>query len=715
MFDDITRQFALVGVIALLAPAGAIGQTPAGSPASEQRPVFRATTELVQTDVTVLDGDGKFVEGLRRGDFELRIDGKVRPIQFFERVSAGAANEESQLAAARGSPAPGRGGVTPSASYRGRTIFFYVDDLHLDLAGLTATLDLILDFVEEEMSQDDQVAITSASGQVGFLQQLTDNKTVLRQAVRRIQQQPSRIRDLDRPPMTEYQALLIERFDRDVMAVFVQETMRNNPGIMAPQAEALVRGRSRALMQQAEQITLHTLSGLENLIRASGKVPGRKLVFFLSGGFLSGNSGGSGDMRRITSAAARMGTVIYAIDARGLVAGLLDPSATPTFDLSGRLARVSLGELSATQDSLGALARDTGGRAILNTNALGAGLSDALRETSEYYVVAWEPDADAPKPGMFRQIDIKLIGKPDLMVRVRRGFFGVEPEPAIATKSKNAQPARPAPASALQEAISSPYPERAFPISVNVNYLLTERGLTLTASMRIPSGFLSFSEKDGKQNAAVRVAGIIFNDRGQSGGQFDEVVTVSGGGVTRSNGPGGDVRYSHQVLLQPGLYRVQVAARDEGSGRIGSAHSWIEVPNLAGRDLALSSIIVGAPRAAAATAGDELPALANISVGSRFQRNSGIRLFVFAYNAARGASDSKPDLAIQVHLLQDSRTIYKTGLTRMTAATAESGGVPYAADLSLADLPSGRYALEVTVVDRVAGTSASQQARFEIE
>ena len=53
--------------------------------------VVRITTDLVQTAVTVVDKDGRFVDGLDRNQFELTVDGKPRPINFFERVKAGSA------------------------------------------------------------------------------------------------------------------------------------------------------------------------------------------------------------------------------------------------------------------------------------------------------------------------------------------------------------------------------------------------------------------------------------------------------------------------------------------------------------------------------------------------------------------------------------------------------------------------------------------------
>src|SRR2546423_15305301 len=55
--------------------------------------VLRINTELVQTAITVVDKQGRFVDGLSRDQFELTVDRKPRPISFFERVTAGTARE----------------------------------------------------------------------------------------------------------------------------------------------------------------------------------------------------------------------------------------------------------------------------------------------------------------------------------------------------------------------------------------------------------------------------------------------------------------------------------------------------------------------------------------------------------------------------------------------------------------------------------------------
>ena len=74
-----------------------------------------------------------------------------------------------------------------------------LDDLHLAPGSLAATRKVITDFIEKDMNQNDEAAITSASGQIGFLQQLTDQKAVLRAALQRLKYRPYSVRDFDRP------------------------------------------------------------------------------------------------------------------------------------------------------------------------------------------------------------------------------------------------------------------------------------------------------------------------------------------------------------------------------------------------------------------------------------------------------------------------------------------------------------------------------------
>ncbi|HWN11305.1 MAG TPA: VWA domain-containing protein [Pyrinomonadaceae bacterium] len=718
---------ALSGLMISAPPA--LAQQPRTTERQDQTEVLRVTTELVQTDVMVFDRQGRFVDDLTREQFELRINGKLKPVEFFERVIAGSPNEERQLAAARGSAngrsdAGGAGAASAAAAVpldRGRPVFFFVDDLHLDQSSIVRTRQLLTKFVDNEMGQNDEAAIASASGQIGFLQQLTDNKTVLRAAVAKLNFRPYTIRDFERPAMSEYQALRVEGYDRDITDYLVEETMKNNPGITPAAAEAMVQGRARSLLAQAARVTGDSLAGLEGLVKSAKSLPGRKLVFFISDGFFLDvkNSDSYGKLQRITSLAAKSGVVIYSIDARGLVASLTDASSPSQFDPTGRVLRSSMGELSASQDAMNALAADTGGKAFFNSNALEPHVKRALKETATYYLLAWKPDLETKENRKFNRIEVKVIGRSGVTLQVRRGFFDLEPERvASASKrtDKQAPPASP-PQSELGKVMSKPFQEREIPIALSLNFLnVPEKGSMLSATMQVPREFFSFEPVNGKPTAVVDVAGTFFNAKGQPGASFSNRITVTPPPAGQKEQ---DLAYGHPVVLTPGLYHVRVAARDEKSGKAGSAHGWIEIPDLSKGQLALSSVLMGgrpATEAASASSSQELQNSVGMSVNNRFSSRDYLRFIIFAYNARASSSDAKPDVAIQLQILRDEQPVVTTPLKKMTVdASTDLARIPYAAEVSLAGLPAGRYLLRLTAVDRVSKTTASQQARFEIE
>src|SRR5258707_9709039 len=145
----------------------AAAQQPQATP-GQSEDVVRVNTALVQTDVTVFDRRGTFVEDLKREQFVLKVDGKPREISFFEKIKAGSHSEEAQLAAARGNSISGNTGGTPIPLDRGRTIFFFVDDLHVSASDVVYVRESLKRFVDRTMGQNDESAIVSTSGQVGL-------------------------------------------------------------------------------------------------------------------------------------------------------------------------------------------------------------------------------------------------------------------------------------------------------------------------------------------------------------------------------------------------------------------------------------------------------------------------------------------------------------------------------------------------------------------
>jgi hypothetical protein len=413
--------------------------------------------------------------------------------------------------------------------------------------------------------------------------------------------------------------------------------------------------------------------------------------------------------------------VIYAFDARGLSVSGFDASQSVGIDLTGRRNRALTGERYETQDGLNALSHDTGGRPIFNTNDFKPGMKNAIKETSAYYLLAWKPDSENQKSARFRNIQVNVVGRPELTVRVRKGFFDVEtvPETTADTKKPATQPdEEKAIITKLRKGIEALYPQTNLPVLLGVNYYdAVPKGPTLAASVQIPGEFLVFAPRDGKIQALVDVTGVYFDDKGKARADFYERLVTTAPTEEEAKKFHGDITYTYPANLPPGLYQVRVAVRDYNSGRAGSTNSWIEVPDLSKKKLSMSSLLLGERTQAmtANTSTDGLPGRVLISAGHRLQRDSTMRFVVFVYNASLAAGDQNPDLAVQVQVIRDDQPVLTTAVRKInTEGAIDKERLPYAAEIPLKGLQPGRYVLLVTVIDRLSKQSTSRQTQFDV-
>ena len=437
--------------------------------AQRQDDVVRVNTELVQTDVMVFDKKGQFIDKLEVGQFQLLVDGKPQSIAFFERVTAGARRSNQTAGQSETATSPN---AFPS-SRRGRIVLFFVDDLHLAPDSLVRTRKALLEFINGGVAEHDQVAITSSSGQIGFLQQFTDDKLVLQSAVARLNYRANTKVDMDNPPMSEYLAQRVRDGDEATISYYVAEVLKQNcfkargevVCMVNPQgARSLVIERARQIVTQSAPETANALDKLEGLMRTAAQLPGRKLVFVISDGFyLNDREAGSREkIKKIVEAAGRAGVVIYTLDARGIINGQMDATNSRPSDPAGQLTGAQIGEVTASQDGLNALARDTGGRALRNTNLpMDEWLDKVLDETANYYLIAWRPDDQ--KQRKISRIAVSIKDRPDLVVRLRRGYFRTTPLPMLTTKPKREKDPTKALENDMRVVIDAPLSQREVP------------------------------------------------------------------------------------------------------------------------------------------------------------------------------------------------------------------------------------------------------------
>ncbi|HJR08528.1 MAG TPA: VWA domain-containing protein [Pyrinomonadaceae bacterium] len=737
-----------------------------------QDEVLRINTDIVQTDLMVLDKQGRAVTGLTREQFELLVDGQPQPILFFESVESGSGREATKLAAARGKTAPetAAAAATPTGTLAtGRSFIFFIDDLHLGQASIQRTREMLNKFVDK-MSPGDQAMLFTPTNQIGFLQQLTDNKAVLKLAASRINYQSQFAPPTGRRVMTVAEAAAIERGQRDVLDYKIKEAIDDmglerspaitptttdsgssttrvqtsngstlinlgngqmgeikgdgssaglesggstNLGQRRQQASAFVKGEAQRVLAQANSVGMMLLSSLETVARGSASLPGRKLLFFISDGFVidTRNSATGERLQRVIDASARSGVAVYTLDSQGLTADFGDASKDVFSDIAGRTGSqnsstsatsLALDESRELKAVLRALAEDTGGRAILNRNDLASGLQQVIDESSSYYVLAWKPlEVEAGKP-RFKTIQVSVKGRSDLRVLSRKGFY-TAPPPPLPSDEKAASSATKAKATEASEAevraaIISPFPKRQINVASYAVLTNEASGGYKIAALTDLSGY-TVAQGKGELDFAV----VVLDDKGKS---------VSGVGQKVSAPSDEDGAKPFRVTaklpnaLQPGLYQVRVAARDSRTGRIGSVFQWVEVPEFKPGKMSLSSLMM-----AEAVGGDEKNA--TLEVARKFARTSSMILQFFVYNPTLSA-DGKPDVTVGLNVLRDGKMVIGARPAPLPAL-ADPARLEYSSGFPLASIPPGRYALQVVVEDRVAKTTVTQQLDFVVE
>ena len=577
------------------------------------------------------------------------------------------------------------------------------------------------------MHDGDQVAIVSTSGQIGFLQQLTDNGAVLHEAVERLNYKRNPETYAGRTIISEYQANQVaEHNDRALFNYLVSSTINEyqlipakggDPRGLSTLAINNVKNRVNQIQVNSRSVGDTTLAVLLSLMRSSAPLPGRKLLFFLSDGFITDTRGSNAltMLKRVTELASRVGIVVYTMEASGIYYDPAVDASTNAFSDglgSGVSAHNWTGESAGMREPLRILADDTGGRALLNSNSIPGSIEDALNETSSYYLLAWRPDAEQQRNGK-AQLKVSLKNHPELRVRLRRNFYipSNKSEASDLPKTNRNSHAEltgpnaktePQPETELLAALGSLYPQKTIPTSLAVGYVNNpDQTLTLKLSMQIERWAFNFDAANDEKKE-LDVIGAAIDDRGMIV-SFKQLLTVTPNPAAQQAGQ--PVQWNQQLRVPDGLYQVRVALRERGSGRTGGVQQWIEVPKVSAESLQMSSLFVGERKLTDAASKGE-PGSLLVNVTRRFDRSSALRYQTYLSNV------NDADIEIQASVLQDGQTIMALPPASLPKVPLTDKTIPYWSELKLASLRPGYYQLQVTARDRNTRNTAVQRIRF---
>jgi VWFA-related protein len=708
------------------AAARAGGSNAQTGPQSDKEDVVRISVTLVQVDAVVTDGKGRYVTNLKPDDFEISEDGKRQPITNFSYV-------ETQPATAPSNhtenlpPAPLR-----PESVR-RTIALVVDDLGLSFESTAYVRAALKKFVNEQVQPGDLVAIVRTSAGSGALQQFTNDRRILNAAIERVRW---------------------NAFGRSGVSAFTPIAGLGRS--LTPGSNDTVAEGETVEHFREELFTVGTLGGVNFVIRALRDLPGRKSVLLFSDGIRLFPKGRADlnqrvvqAVRRLTDLANRSSVVIYTMDARGLqTAGItatdrpngtglrvvqngIAPEIRSGLDPDDIRNQESLRheELFNTQDGLQYLAKQTGGFFIRDTNDLNRGIRQVLDDQRGYYLLGYVPEASSFRPTRsgvpFHKISVR-VKDPGLRVRSRTGFYGVSDEVF--------RPKPQTPVQQLLAALTSPFASGE--IGLKLTSLFghdPKAGAFVRSMLHIDPREITFTqEPDGQHKGVIDIAAFTFGVNGELVNQESREYTFRVPEAEFDQFKRQGLLYNLTVpIKKPGAYQLRVAVRDTASEKTGAANQFIEVPDVAKKRLALSSLVVGGsdPAKQSRQSAVEVVNAAEGQVDARdvergpseriLRRGEQLHFGLAIYNATVTGATGRPQLEGQVIMLRDGKTIY-TGQPAAIDLTGQTDWKQVVAGGKLLlgpQLEPGEYVLQVIITDRLAKekyNSATQWIDFEI-
>ena len=169
------------------------------------------------------------------------------------------------------------------------------------------------------------------------------------------------------------------------------------------------------------------LSALETAAKMLGQLNEKKsLIYFASGLRLNGIDN-QAQLRATVDAAIKAGVSFWPVDARGLVAEAPLGDATQGSPgnsgmYTGAAALATTNNFQQSQDTLFALAGDTGGKALFDNNDLTRGIVQAQEAISDYYILGYY-SSNKVQNGRFRRVKVSLTDDSSANLTYRQGYY----------------------------------------------------------------------------------------------------------------------------------------------------------------------------------------------------------------------------------------------------------------------------------------------------
>src|SRR5580698_6441692 len=557
----------LILFLAVSARAQQVGQN---APAGGDTPAtFSTSSQLVIETVNVKDKSGKPVEGLTAKDFTVTEDGAEQAIRFFEYQKVPETIEPEPAIAGIAQPLKKlpEAQITPEKPgdirYQDRRLLvLYFDMTAMPPPDQLRAITAAEKFLRTQMTPADRVALMRFEG--GAVRVASDFSQ-------------------DR-----------ERLNSILETMIVGEAQ----GFDETTSDDSTPDTGAAFGQDDSEFNIFNtnrqLSALQTAAHMLGQLSEKKSMLYFASGLRLNGLDNQAQLHATINAAVRAGVSFWPIDARGLVAQAPlgdatqgSPGGKGMYTGSSALAMTT--NFQQSQDTLFALASDTGGKALLDNNDLAKGIEQAQNSVSSYYILGYYA-TNTNLDGKFRRIKIALNSSVSATLDYRQGYFAGKTFGKFSTAEKERQ---------LEDALMLGDPVTELTIAMEIDYFQLNRAeYFVPVVVKIPGRELALARKGGAEHTLIDFIGEIKDDYGSTIQNVREKADVKLSGETAAKLAKQPIEYDTGFTLLPGKYKIKFLARDAETGRMGTYETAFVIPNLNKevKRIPVSSVVLSSQR-----------------------------------------------------------------------------------------------------------------------
>ena len=680
---------AFAGGLALL-----LGAVNAGAQDADQGTLtLKVQSDIVLTNVVARDKKtGAVVKGLKASDFTILENGKPQKIASFDyqSVDEAAVLAEKNTVTGKATIADllNRNLAADTGALRDhRLIVMFFDLSSMQPEDIDRAVEAAQDYVNKKMQPADLVAVVSMATALSMDQDFTADKTALLRAVGR------------------YNGTEGTGFANGGTSGSTDGTSDDASSFAADDSEYNSLNTDRELY------------AIQTIAKSLERVDQRKSLMYFSGGLTRNGIENQASLRAATNAAVRANMAIYSVDSRGLEA--LPPvgdaskgSLRGVSAYNGGAVQSQLDANFGSQEVLGTLAMDTGGKFFSDSNDFAPAFQQVQHDTEAYYILGFH-STDTTKNGSYRKLTVKL-NRGDVKLDYRPGYYAAADFKHQKTEDRE---------QVLEDQLRSDLPATDVAVYLQALYFrLDDSRFFVPVSLIVPGSQIPFLKNGDRDKANIDVIGQVKNAQGIVVGNIRDNVKLqldASQQVQRKN-----IQYSTGFTLAPGRYHLKFVVRENQTGNMGSFEADIQVPDLKKATMKLSSIVMSSQRMPNTAKNVVSPLVRDgvewvPNVAHVFRQDQHLYFLYEVYDPSRkvegGAPANAPGLGrrpsgavrvlTSIEFLIGGTKVYETPLVEATTVNIPGrNAVGFEFDVPLTQLKPGTYICQVNVIDDAGGS-----------